>query len=155
MSSLETLLRELNIIPVKLLGRVKTQQSMELKLEKITKIAPDNTTYPDTIGMRVIVQTDKELDTLYHHLLKTQHILFVKDYVNNPRKDGLILNTDPGDIYQSYHVFTDTLNGVPTEIQLRTIAMEENRLRLAQKYGDEYWKTDEFRKNKYLLGDKR
>lgn len=156
MAELEKILNELKIVPAEILGRVKTKESAEEKLQKTSKeIMPNKVDFSDTIGMRVIFQTDKELNIVYTKLMKEKNILFVKDYVNSPRKDGAILNSDPNDIYQSYHIFTDSLNGVPTEIQLRTVAMEINRLQLAKKYGEGYWKTDTFRKNKYQLGDVR
>ncbi len=147
---------ELQIKPIKLIGRVKDKKSVRSKSMSMHKGSiPNKINLSDSIGMRAIFKTDTDLNKAYNGIIKKEHIIYIKDYVNNPRRDGLILKTDPSEVYQSYHIFTDSLNGTLTEVQLRTLKMEKHRLRLKNKYGDGYWKTKEFRKLKYMLGDKR
>ena len=57
------------------------------------------------------------------------------------------------------HVFTYGLTGAPMEIQIWTADMEQNVNKLAEKYGtkygNNYWKSPEFRRMKKALGDVR
>ncbi len=155
---LKAILIDLEVSPVKLLTRVKSEGSIRAKLTN----TPLNSLHGekgdlksmDQLGIRIIVETDNELENVFRTLSKREKTK-VKDYVNNPRKDGLILQTNPKEIYQSYHVFTAFSNKVPIEIQLRTVEMESNRLALKHKYGEGYWKTPAFRRRKAELGDKR
>lgn len=152
-----SLCRELGISLVRATGRVKSLREARRKLRAAidgTLGAPGSMCAGmDRIAVRVVVESDGDLEVLLNNL--KQGMILLKDYVNEPRRDGRILGGDEHDVYRAYHVFTRALTGVPVEIQLLTIQMRRAALRLKRKYGNGYWKSQSFRRGKVNLGDLR
>jgi ppGpp synthetase/RelA/SpoT-type nucleotidyltranferase len=175
-----------NVTIIKAEGRVKDSESLRKKLMKNTtfhrmltaqtkerQIQLMQELQKEWIGLRVVVPTERELRKLTDILrqMKVEYtdkksgnkVSFgefdLKDYVSEPRKDGLILGEDPKDEYRGIHIFTNGLTGAPMEIQIWTADMEKNvaklREKYATKYGATYWKSPEFRRMKKSLGDSR
>jgi len=172
----------LQIKHMKISGRVKDVQSLRKKLVSDiffqTFLNTETASMKEDlkkefnnewIGIRVVVPTKRDLEKLANAIRqlsveykdsKTGKKVLVgfsseKNYIKNPRQDGVILGKDPKDTYRALHVFTYGLTGAPMEVQLWTTEMERNTQRLAKKYGKKYWKKESFRKGKRKLGDYR
>lgn len=154
---IKKLCAKLRVSHVRITGRVKSQARCREKMAAMpsgTMGAPTGKCPAmDMIGLRVVVKSDNDLTRLLHDLKRGATA--IKDYVNNPRRDGEILGRDADDVYRAYHLFTDRITGVPMELQLFTIDMRQAGIQLKRKYGKDYWKSDAFRRKRVELGDLR
>ena len=176
----------LNVPITSIEGRIKDSESLRKKLmtdktfrrllqtkDSERKRALEDSLQGEWIGIRIIVESEADLRKLseavkqfeieYSDPATNQKGLMgldnTKDYVEKPRKDGLILGEDPNDEYRALHLFTHGLTGAPMEIQFWTTDMKKNVQHLndkyGKKYGEKYWKSPEFRRGKKAIRDSR
>ena len=176
----------LNVPITSIEGRIKDSESLRKKLmtdktfrrllqtkDSEHKRALEESLQGEWIGIRIIVESEADLRKLseavkqfeieYSDPATNQKGLMgldnTKDYVEKPRKDGLILGEDPNDEYRALHLFTHGLTGAPMEIQFWTTDMKKNVQHLnekyGKKYGEKYWKSPEFRRGKKSIRDSR
>lgn len=91
-------------------SRIKEPESLIRKMEMKGKALEEIT---DIIGIRIICHF---IDDIYDILAELKQYLVIKeekDYIATPKENG----------YRSYHLVAD-MNGIPVEIQLRTMAID-------------------------------
>ena len=152
---LRALARANRVRVIQITGRAKSRESAIAKLLDTPEasLGRGSLAGMDRVGLRIVVATDTDLSRM---LAAMSTLAFhLKDYVAQPRLDGLLLGGDPGDVYRGYHLFTRQLTGIPIEVQLFTLEMRRAGIRLKRKYGNEYWKSIAFRRRRVKSGDLR
>lgn len=101
-------------LPATIQGRIKTIYSIHTKITKKHLLFSQ---ILDTIGIRVITETDDDCYQAMGLILKHNPILTsrIKDYIAIPKENG----------YQSIHL-TILYDGYPVEIQIRTLRMHHH-----------------------------
>lgn len=151
-NKLNTLIKEKKISDFQLTGRIKDAGMLNGKISRCITKDDFLTIKYEELGFRIV--TKNKVDYLKIKKELEQNADFIKDYVNKPRKDGIILGDDPKLCYRAYHIYTKNYFNKPIEIQLMTKKMIKMNNYLMTKYGP-YWKQKYFKKKRLDLGDNR
>ena len=142
------------VIDFELGGRIKDAGMLAGKISRCQTEQDKLTTQYEELGFRIVlpIHTYEEFDSL--QIFFSAHSDFEKDYIENPRRDGLILGDDPKLCYRAFHIYTKYYFNKPIEIQLMTQDMVDECHYLTKKYGA-YWKQKDFKEKRIQIGDER
>ena len=149
---LNKLIASLELVDYSLTGRIKDAGMLEGKKSRCTTEHDFLTVQYEELGFRIVINDENSYAKVKLALEKNAD--FTKDYVSEPRKDGIILGVDPKLCYRAFHVYTKEYFEKPIEIQVMTKDMLEMNNYLTKKYGP-YWKQEDFKKKRVELGDNR
>ena len=151
-NSLKTLVESKGIHDFEMTGRIKDAGMLAGKISRCQSNQDLLTTQYEEIGFRIVVPDDEKLWSLRSIIEDGSD--FIKDYIINPRKDGIILGDDPRLCYRALHIYTKKFFKKKIEIQLMTQEMLNECHFLTDKYGP-YWKQKDFKEKRIAMGDDR
>lgn len=135
-------------------GRIKDAGMLAGKISRCQTEQDKLTTQYEELGFRIVLPTQSFEEFDFLQLFFSSHSDFEKDYIENPRRDGLILGDDPNLCYRAFHIYTKYYYNKPIEIQLMTQDMVNECHYLTTKYGA-YWKQKDFKEKRIATGDER
>jgi len=141
-------------------GRIKDAGMLAGKISRCQTEQDILTTKYEELGFRIIFSnSDSNVYSSFEQLFLIKANLekdadFIKNYIDNPRKDGLILGDNPNLSYQAFHIYTQRFENKKIEIQLMTEDMLKTCNYLTSKYGA-YWKQKDFKEKRIATGDER
>lgn len=152
LDKIKGVIKSQNVRDFELSGRIKDAGMLEEKIARVKTEQDAKTIKYEELGFRIVLKDYLDFTLMRDYFVSIAD--FVKDYVSEPRRDGLILGINREICYHAFHIYTSRFVEKPVEVQILTASWNNKNLVLTQRFGS-YWKTKEFKERRVFLGDLR